>query len=78
MSKITLDVDDKNLDRVLLILESLKDELVENIEVKKGSRSHNTAYKPKTKQVIYENEQMSEKLNGKYLNAASFKKRLKK
>ena len=78
MSKITIDVNESNVEKVLLILESLKEGLVSNIEVKKTTSKYNTAYKPKTNTVIHENEQMSEKLSGKYLNAASYKKRLRK
>ena len=74
MSKITLDVNDDNLQTVLLILENLKNGLILNIEIDKKVSKYNTAYKPKVNKVIYENE----KLDGKYLNAASFKNRLKK
>ena len=78
MSKITLDVNDKNVQTVLLILESLKDGLISNIDVDKRSLKYKTAYKPKVNKVIYKNEQMTQKLDGKYLNATSFKNRLKK
>ena len=78
MSKITIDVNDDNLDKVLLILNNLKDGLILNVDVEKKASKYNTAYKPKTNKVVYENEQMTEQVSGKYLNAASYKKRLKK
>ena len=74
MSKITIDVNNNNLDTVLLILNNLKNGLIENIDVDKGAEKHSTTYNPKTNKVIYENE----KLDGKYLNPANFKKRLRK
>lgn len=78
MSKITLDVSNENIEKVLLILQSLKDGLILNIDVDKRASKYNTAYKPKVNKIIYENEQMSQSVEGKYLNASSFKKRLKK
>ncbi len=70
MSKITLDVKPENLKTVLTILENLKVGLVENIKVDKSS----TKYQPKTNKVIKENQPVS----GKYIDPASFKKRLNK
>ena len=78
MNKITLDVSEQNREIVLVILENLKTGLIQNIEVDKTTQKHKTAYKPKLNKVIYENEQMSENISGKYLNPASYKKRLKK
>jgi len=77
MSKITLDVDKKDMEVVLSILNNLKTGLIKNIhsDEKIGT---NTKYQPKTNKVIYENEQMSKSLSGKYMNAASFKSRSKK
>lgn len=74
MNKITLDVKSNDLETVLLVLNNLKDGLIENIEVDKEGVKNSTAYNPKTNKVIYENE----KLDGKYLNPENFKKRLRK
>lgn len=78
MSKITIDVSSKNLETVLLILESLKDGLVLNIEVDNSRSKYTAAYKPKIHKAVFDNEQAAESSNGKYLSAASFKKRLQK
>jgi len=74
VNKITLDVKSNDLETVLLVLNNLKDGLIENIEVDKEGVKNSTAYNPKTNKVIYENE----KLDGKYLNPENFKKRLRK
>ncbi|WP_024955713.1 hypothetical protein [Sulfurospirillum arcachonense] len=74
MSKITLKVSNENLDRVLMVLESLKAGLIENIEVDKSLKTHKPTYQPKINKVIKENEVVS----GKYIDPASFKKRLNK
>lgn len=78
MGKITLEVDNENIDKVLLILENLKDGLVLDIDVNKRVSKYNTQYKPKTNKVIYENEQMTDKVSTKYLDPTSYKKRLRK
>jgi len=77
MSKITLEVDNKDIQTVLLILNNLKMGLIKNIESDK-KLDPKTRYQPKTNKVIYENEQMGKSLSGKYMNAASFKSRSKK
>jgi len=74
MSKITLDVKNDNLDTVLLILENLKDGLVENIQVDKNVSKYKPTYQPPKNKVIKEGEAQS----GKYINPATFKKRMSK
>lgn len=78
MAKITLNIADENLQTVLTVLENLKDGLIQDMDVDKTSKTPRTSYKPRTNKVIYEDEQMSEATSGKYINAASFKKRMKK
>lgn len=78
MAKVTLDVENVNLETLMLILENLKNGLISNIEVEKTSSKYRTSYKPKQNKIVYENEQLTNKVDGKYLNASSFKNRIKK
>jgi len=73
MSKITIETTDANVQTVLTILENLKDGLITNIKVDGTAAKHKTSYQPKLNKVIKEGEVQS----GKYMNAASYKKRLK-
>lgn len=73
MSKITMDVENKNLDTVLSILNNLKDGLILNIEVDKNSSKSKLMYQPKLKKMISEDEQSG----GKYMSVATYKKRLR-
>jgi len=77
MKKINIEVADNNLETVLLILQNLKDGLILNIETIKNIKA-TTSYKPKENKVIYENEQMTSKLSGKYVNPTTYRNRLKK
>lgn len=74
MSKITLDVSDENVKSVLNILENLKEGLVLDIRVENSTCKKATTYKPKTKEIIKENEPTT----GKYMDAKAFKQRLRK
>lgn len=74
MSKITLEVTNDNLKTVLSIIENLKDGLIEHIEIDGNVTKQKRLYQPKLNKVIKENEHVS----GKYIDRASFKKRLKK
>ena len=76
MKKITLSVDDKNLETVLTILENLKNGLIEKIETDINFQRKSTQYKPKKSGVIYEHESGTNDTNGKYLSASAYKKRL--
>ena len=77
MQEIKLSVDDKNLDTILTILNSLKSGLIDNIETTQTKRKH-TAYKPKTNQIIYEAPPATSTLSGKYANPSAYKERLRK
>lgn len=74
MSKITLDVNNDDLDTFLLILENLKDGLIENIKVDKSVAKYKPTYQPPKNKVIKEGEVQS----GKYINPSTFKKRMSK
>lgn len=74
MSKITLDVKNDNLEKVLLILDSLKDGLIEDVKVDNKTLKYKPTYQPPKNRVIKEGEVQS----GKYINPVDFKKRLHK
>jgi len=74
MKKITLNIKKDNLEMVLLILDNLKDGLIEKIEVDKSVSKYKPAYQPPKNRVIKEGEVQS----GKYINPATFKKRMSK
>jgi len=70
MAKIVLEVEQKELDTVLLILNNLKAGLINNIEIDK-KRSYNTP-KPIKKEPL-----QPVSLSGKYVDPQTFKERLK-
>lgn len=73
MKKVVLDIEDENVETVLLVLKSLKDNLIKNIQLEdKNITTKRTQYKPKQNKIIMEDEPT---LN-KYVNAAIYKKRL--
>jgi len=74
MEKITLDIKNDNLETVLLILESLKDGLIENIKVNKSPKKYKPMYQPPINKVIKEGEPQ----NGKYMNPSKYKESLTK
>jgi len=81
MTKIVLDVNDENLGSVITVLNSLKEGLIEKMEVETlldttAKSKKFTRYQPKTDRVIYEEEQASLEKMGKYVNPAEFKKKL--
>ena len=71
MAKITLEVPTKELDRVLTILQSIKPELIEHIEVEKKQR-YNTP-KPLPKEPL-----KPVSINSKYVDPQTFKERLRR
>lgn len=73
MSKITLDVNKDDVNTVLTILKNLKEGLIKDIKIQDSTTELKTTYKPKTKEIIKENEPTS----GKYLNADAFKQKLR-
>lgn len=82
MSKITLDVEKKDIDTVLTILNNLKSGLVKNITVdnrKVNTNQINKAVSKPQKKPILEDEFMSSTpTNSKYLSPNAFKNRLNK
>lgn len=80
MNEIKLSVDDKNLEIVLSILQNLKAGLITSIETNTNvsTRSRATQYQPKTNKIIREEDSGTNDSSSKYLNAASYKARLKK
>ena len=79
MNEIKLSVDEKNLKIVMNILENLKDGLIEKIETnfKTSKTKRTTQYQPKTNTIIREEESGTSDTNGKYINAAAYKNKLK-
>lgn len=73
MSKITIEVEKKNVDTVLSILNNLKDGLILNIEVDKNALKSKSLYQPKLKTMTSEDAPSG----GKYMSVATYKKRLK-
>jgi len=74
MQEIKLKVEDKNLETVMLILNSLKDGLISDIT---SSLKCSTQYQPKLNKVIKEDESGTADTSGKYINPALYKQRLK-
>ncbi len=79
MNEIKLSVDDKNLETVITILKNLKSGLIDSIETdsKTSNVRRATQYQPKTNTIIREEESGTSDKNGKYINAAAYKNRLK-
>lgn len=75
MSKIVLDVDSKNMDTVLTILNSLKSGLIKNISTDKTAHAKPISSSMK-KKVIEEDEFMSQPTTSKYLSRAGYKQKL--
>jgi len=77
MNKITLSVNDENLDTLLIILNNLKSGLISNIETNAKNSKRQTRYQPKVNKVIYEQESGTNDTSGKY-SASAYRERLKK
>lgn len=80
MSKIILDIDEKNIDTVLTILNNLKSGLIKNISAPTNNiNSRMQAKKVLKQQNIQEDEFMSSSPStGKYLSRSAYKNKLKK
>lgn len=80
MSKIVLDIDEKNIDTVLTILNNLKLGLIKNISSSTNNiNSRMQAKKLLKQQNIQEDEFMSSSpSNGKYLSKSEYKNKLRK
>jgi hypothetical protein len=76
LSKIVLEVEDKNIDTVLLILKNLKQGLVKNISSDKGNVITSIQAKKAIKKQVLEDGFVSAPSTGKYLSRAAFKNKL--
>ena len=78
MNQIKISVNDKNLETVLTILNSLKDGIIDKIETNgKSIKAKSTQYKPKTNTIIKEEESGTNDSSGKY-SVSAYKERLKR
>jgi len=80
LSKIVLDIDEKNIDTVLIILNNLKPGLIKNISSSTNNiNSRMQAKKLLKQQNIQEDEFMSSSPStGKYLSKSEYKNKLRK
>ena len=79
MNEIKLSINDKNLETVLTILNSLKDGLINNIETNgKSIKARTTHYQPKTNTIIREENSGTNDSSGKYVSASAYRERLKR
>ncbi|MFT5659702.1 MAG: hypothetical protein ACI9TV_000324 [Sulfurimonas sp.] len=80
MNEIKLLVEDKNITLVLAILDNLKEGLISDIqsntETKKPPKT--TRYQPKVNTIVKEEDSGTADTSGKYMNPASYKRRMKK
>ena len=72
MSTITISVKDKNLKTLMTIIDSLKDDLIDNIEVDNKPIKNKTKYQPKKPKIVMEGEPTQ----NKYMNTSVYKQRL--
>jgi hypothetical protein len=78
MHEIKINVDEKNLETLLTILNNLKPGLLSSLEVNGNTHKQRTPqYKPKYNKVIKEEDSGTRDTSGKYVSAAAFKQRLK-
>lgn len=79
MSKITLDVDKKDVNTVLTILNNLKTGLVKNIKIDNKAISNSMPAKKIVKQAILEDEFIAKPAStSKYLSKAAYREKLNK
>ena len=80
MSKIVLDIDDKNIDTVLTILNNLKSGLIKNISTPTNSINSRMQEKKLLKQQLTQEDEFmsSSPSSGKYLSRSAYKNKLKK
>lgn len=80
MNEIKLSVKNENLETVLTILNSLKEGLLDEIQLanKVLKIKHKTQYQPKVNTIIKEENSGTADISGKYMNPASYKKKLKR
>lgn len=75
MQEIKLKIKDENLETVMTILNNLKDGLISELN-SPVKTTRKTQYKPKINKVILEEESGTADRSGKYINPATYKKRL--
>ncbi|MBC8238265.1 MAG: hypothetical protein H8E76_08540 [Helicobacteraceae bacterium] len=80
MNEIKLSVKNENLETVLTILNSLKTGLLNEIQLDDRALKikNKTQYQPKTNTIIREENSATADTSGKYMNPASYKKKLKR
>ena len=79
MNKITLSVNDENVETVLTVLNNLKAGLINEIVTNGESiKRRPTQYQPKSNTIIREEDSGTNDTSGKYSNAAAYKQRLKR
>lgn len=79
MSKITLDVDKKDVNTVLTILNNLKAGLVKNLHVDNKAITNSMQGKKAVKQAILEDEFIAKPTTtSKYLSKAAYREKLNK
>jgi len=79
LSKIVLDVDNKDMDTVLTILNNLKSGLIKNISTDKKAHAKPISSSLQRKQVqktVEEDEFMSRPTTSKYMSRSSYKQKL--
>lgn len=76
MNKITLSVEDKNLEVVMNLIENLKDGLITEIQTDARKKTKHTQYRPKTNTIIKEENSGTNDTSGKY-SVDAYKARLK-
>lgn len=77
MAKITLEVENKNVDIVITILQNLKEGLIEDIMIDK-KRSYNRPKRSEPAQPLQSSPQPVSISTGKYIDPQTFKERLKR
>ncbi len=77
MAKITLEVQNKNIDTVLTILQNLKEDLIEEIVVDK-KRSYNKPKRIEPVKPLQDAPQPVTVSTGKYIDPQTFKERLRR
>ena len=80
MNEITLSVENENLETVLTILNNLKIGLLAEIQLDNQAFKikKKTQYQPKVNTIIKEESSGTADTSGKYMNPASYKKKLKR
>jgi len=76
MNKLTLLVEDKNIELVMTLLENLKEGLISDIQTDVKKSIKHTQYQPKTNTIIREENSGTNDTSGKYASAGTYRERL--